>query len=42
MVEVSQFNRSVRNVVDLRTERAKAIYNEDEALTIRKSHKTQE
>lgn len=30
---------SVRNVVDLRTERAKAIYNEDEALTIRKSHK---
>lgn len=30
---------SVRNVVDLRTERAKAIYNEDEALPVRKSHK---
>jgi len=30
---------SVRNTVDIRAERAKAIYSEDEALTIRKSHK---
>ena len=30
---------SVRNEIDLRAERAKAIYNEDQALTIRKSHK---
>jgi len=31
----------VRNVIDLRAERAKAIYAEDEALTIRKSHKNE-
>lgn len=30
---------SVRNAIDIRAERAKAIYNEDEALTVRKSHK---
>jgi len=30
---------SVRNVIDVRTERAKAIYSEDEAMVIRKSHK---
>jgi NADP-reducing hydrogenase subunit HndD len=29
---------SVRNEVDLRAERAKALYEEDEALTIRRSH----
>ncbi|NLU52099.1 MAG: 2Fe-2S iron-sulfur cluster binding domain-containing protein [Clostridiaceae bacterium] len=29
---------SVRNEIDLRAERAKAIYAEDEALTIRRSH----
>lgn len=30
---------SVRNAIDIRAERTKAIYSEDEALTIRKSHK---
>ncbi|NLM72552.1 MAG: 2Fe-2S iron-sulfur cluster binding domain-containing protein [Clostridiaceae bacterium] len=29
---------SVRNEIDLRTERAKAIYAEDEAMTLRRSH----
>jgi len=29
----------VRNIIDIRAERAKAIYSEDEAMTIRKSHK---
>ena len=29
---------SVRNFVDLRTERAKALYSEDAAMTLRKSH----
>jgi NADP-reducing hydrogenase subunit HndD len=32
---------SIRNELDLRAERAKAIYAEDEALTIRKSHKNE-
>lgn len=32
---------SVRNDIDIRAERAKAIYSEDEALTIRKSHKNE-
>ena len=30
---------SVRNVIDVRAERAKALYKEDERLPIRKSHK---
>ncbi|ANW98346.1 ferredoxin [Thermoclostridium stercorarium subsp. thermolacticum DSM 2910] len=29
----------VRNTIDIRTERAKGLYSEDEAMTIRKSHK---
>jgi len=29
---------SVRNFIDLRAERAKALYNEDAAMTLRKSH----
>ncbi|MBP7176640.1 MAG: [FeFe] hydrogenase, group A [Thermoclostridium sp.] len=32
---------SVRNEIDLRAERAKAIYTEDQALAIRKSHKNE-
>lgn len=32
---------SVRNDIDLRAERAKAIYAEDEAITFRKSHKNE-
>ena len=32
---------SVRNEIDLRAERAKAIYAEDQALAIRKSHKNE-
>ncbi|MBS7526974.1 [FeFe] hydrogenase, group A [Fusibacter paucivorans] len=33
---------SVRNVIDIRAERAKALYSEDAALTVRKSHKNPE
>jgi len=33
---------SVRNFVDLRSERAKALYEEDKSLTVRKSHKNPE
>lgn len=33
---------NIRNVVDIRVERAKALYNEDAALTVRKSHKNPE
>jgi len=33
---------SVRNVIDIRAERAKALYSEDASLTVRKSHKNPE
>jgi len=33
---------NIRNVVDIRVERAKALYNEDAALSVRKSHKNPE
>jgi iron only hydrogenase large subunit-like protein len=33
---------SVRNVIDIRAERAKALYSEDAASTVRKSHKNPE
>lgn len=33
---------SVRNVIDIRAERAKALYNEDASLSVRKSHKNPE
>ncbi|HAS74292.1 MAG TPA: ferredoxin [Clostridiales bacterium UBA8960] len=33
---------SVRNVIDIRSERAKALYSEDETLKIRKSHQNPE
>lgn len=33
---------SVRNVIDIRAERAKALYSEDASLSIRKSHKNPE
>lgn len=33
---------SVRNVIDIRSERAKALYSEDAALKVRKSHKNPE
>ncbi len=33
---------NVRNVIDIRTERAKALYSEDAAKTVRKSHKNPE
>lgn len=33
---------NVRNVIDIRAERAKALYSEDSAATVRKSHKNPE
>lgn len=33
---------SVRNIIDIRAERAKALYNEDASLSVRKSHKNPE
>lgn len=33
---------NVRNVIDIRSERAKALYSEDASLTVRKSHKNPE
>ena len=33
---------NVRNVIDIRAERAKALYSEDATLTVRKSHKNPE
>ena len=33
---------NVRNVIDIRAERAKALYNEDASLSVRKSHKNPE